>query len=204
MAGLTRLKLRKIGVRVFLPLVLLVVAGAVLSACGGSPPKAAGNGVVQAYYPNNFISIPALKGFGVGETAPDFSFLDGQGQMHSLDQLRGKTVLINFWSSRCPPCREEFPIFQQAYSGQSLSQRGVEMLTVNLDEDSQSAIQFIQDNGYSFPFILDSGWKIGQAYGVFEYPSTFLIDPEGVIQVRKEGPFSSDSDLLKSLDGIAY
>ena len=204
MPKLTLGKVRKKWVRILLPLALLAVVGLVLSASCGTARKEAGTAVVQAYYPNNFISIPALKGFGVGEPAPDFSFLDGQGQMHSLDQFRGKTVLINFWSSRCPPCREEFPIFQQAYSGQSLSQRGVEMLTVNLDEDSQSAIQFIEKNGYSFPFILDSGWKIGQAYGVFEYPSTFLIDPKGVIQVRKEGPFSSNSDLLKSLDQIIY
>jgi peroxiredoxin len=193
----------KFRLTLLLPLIAVLIAAS-LSACAGPPPSAASAPLdTRAYYPNNFISIPALKGFGVGEVAPDFSFLDNQRQMHSLDEFRGKAVLINFWSSRCPPCREEFPIFQQVFSDNSLSQRGVELLTVNLDEDSQSAVQFIQDNRYSFPFILDSTWKIGQAYGVFEYPSTFLVDQRGVIQVRKEGPFSSQSDLLRSLDRIA-
>jgi peroxiredoxin len=198
------IKAGKFGSILLLPLIAVLIAAS-LSACAGPSPSTVSAPLdTRAYYPNNFISIPALKGFGVGEAAPDFSFLDNQRQMHSLDEFRGKTVVINFWSSRCPPCREEFPIFQQVYSDQSLSQRGVELLTVNLDEDSQSAVQFIHDNRYSFPFILDSAWKIGQAYGVFEYPSTFLIDPRGVIQVRKEGPFSSQSDLLRSLDQVTH
>jgi peroxiredoxin len=204
MRKLGRAKARKFALRLLVPLIAVLIAAS-LSACAAPPPSVASAPLeTRAYYPNNFISIPALKGFGVGEVAPDFSFLDNQRQMHSLDEFRGKAVVINFWSSRCPPCREEFPIFQQVYSDHSLSQRGVELLTVNLDEDSQSAVQFIQDNRYSFPFILDSGWKIGQAYGVFEYPSTFLIDPRGVIQIRREGPFSSQSDLLRFLDQITY
>jgi peroxiredoxin len=157
---------------------------------------------VNAYYPDRFSSISALEGFGVGESAPNFRYLDSGGQPESISDFQGKAILLNFWSSRCPPCRDEMPILDRVYSNQSWQDKGLAVLTVNLDEDSGAAVQFIQDSHYSFPFVLDSKSVIGNAYGVFEYPSTFLIDKKGIIQYRKEGPFTSDADLQKALEKL--
>jgi peroxiredoxin len=182
---------------------LLLLLAVLLAGCskvqGAAIPPAS---AVNAYYPDRFSSITSLKGFGVGEAAPNFRFLDSAGQMKSISDFQGKAVLVNFWSSRCPPCRDEMPIINQAYLDPSWLGKGLEILTVNLDEDSGAATQFIRDNNYAFPFVLDSKSVIGNAYDIFEYPSTFLIDRKGIVQARKEGPFTSQSDLTKALDTL--
>jgi peroxiredoxin len=179
-------------------LMAVLLAGCAKVQSAPLPPTNKAN----AYYPDRFSSISGLKGFGVGESAPSFRYLDSSGQLKSLSDYQGKAILINFWSSRCPPCRDEMPILNHAYQDQSWQDKGLVMLTVNLDEDSAAATQFIQDSNYAFPFILDSKSVIGNAYDIFEYPSTFLIDRKGVIQARKEGPFTSNDDLGKALDKI--
>jgi peroxiredoxin len=176
----------------------LFLAGCAKAQDGSLNPAADFN----LLYLNQTSPISSLKGFGVGQAAPDFSFVDRAGQVQSLSSLRGKAVILNFWSSNCPPCRAEMPLFDQAYRNQSYRDRGLVVITVNLDEDSKGAEQFILNNHYSLPFILDPGWKIGSEYSVFEYPSTFLIDRSGVIQARKEGPFINENDLNRSLSEI--
>jgi peroxiredoxin len=181
---------------------LLLLLAVLLAGCSKVQSAALPPAAVNAFYPDRFSSISALKGFGIGESAPIFRYLDSGGQLKSISDFQGKALLVNFWSSRCPPCRDEMPILDQAYRDPAWQSRGLEILTVNLDEDSGAAQQFIRDNKYSFPFVLDSKSVIGNAYDVFEYPSTFLIDRKGIIQARKEGPFTSDSDLAKALDKI--
>lgn len=139
-----------------------------------------------------------------GFSAPDFTLdLLDSGQI-TLSDLRGKVVLVNFWASWCPPCRAEMPAIEEVY--RSYRDLGLEVLGVNTtDQDSQSSAEaFVQENGFTFPVLLDYTGAISAAYNLHGLPSSFFIDREGVIRsVVVGGPMSKAliqskvEDLLK-------
>ncbi|HEY2018646.1 MAG TPA: TlpA disulfide reductase family protein [Bryobacteraceae bacterium] len=114
----------------------------------------------------------------VGEVAPDFTVHD-QGQTVSLDQYRGKTVVLNFWASWCPPCLEEFPSLEQ------LQQQvpGVVVLAVSFDTDADAYRQYVSDNHLANMVVtLDLSQKSNLAYGTTRPPETYIIDRNGHIR----------------------
>lgn len=114
----------------------------------------------------------------VGEVAPDFTVHD-QAQTVSLDQYRGKTVVLNFWASWCPPCLEEFPSLEQ------LQQQvpGVVVLAVSFDTDADAYRQYLADNHLANMVIaLDLSQRSNLAYGTTRPPETYIIDPSGHIR----------------------
>jgi cytochrome c biogenesis protein CcmG/thiol:disulfide interchange protein DsbE len=116
----------------------------------------------------------------VGEAAPDFTIHD-QGQTVSLDRYRGKTVVLNFWASWCPPCLEEFPSLMQ------LQQQvpGVVVLAVSFDTDADAYRQYVADNHLNDMVIaLDLSQKSNLAYGTTRPPETYIIDARG--QIRRK------------------
>jgi thiol-disulfide isomerase/thioredoxin len=68
--------------------------------------------------------------------APDFELIDTDGNTHRLSDYRGKTVVINFWATWCPPCREEIPSMNRAY--EVLADENVEILAINMGEDEDT------------------------------------------------------------------
>ena len=120
------------------------------------------------------------KGQLIGSTAPDFTLTDMEGQQVSLSQYRGKIVILNFWATWCPPCREEMPSMEALY--QKFKERGFVMLAVNVDENGESAVKkFLQKTPYTFPILLDSDNVAQNLYGVFRFPESFIIDREGIV-----------------------
>ena len=114
----------------------------------------------------------------VGMVAPDFTIHD-QGQTVSLDQYRGKTVVLNFWASWCPPCLEEFPSLMQ------LQQQvpNVVVLAVSFDTDADAYRQYVADNHLGNMVIaLDLSQKSNLAFGTTRPPETYIIDPQGRIR----------------------
>jgi cytochrome c biogenesis protein CcmG, thiol:disulfide interchange protein DsbE len=114
----------------------------------------------------------------VGSLAPDFTIHD-QRQTVSLDQYRGKVVVLNFWASWCPPCLEEFPSLQQ------LQQQvpGVVVLAVSFDTDADAYRQYVSDNHLDNMVItLDLSQKSNLAYGTTRPPETYIIDTQGRIR----------------------
>jgi thiol-disulfide isomerase/thioredoxin len=114
----------------------------------------------------------------VGEVAPDFTVHD-QGQTVSLDKYRGKTVVLNFWASWCPPCLEEFPSLMQ------LEQQvpGVVVLAVSFDTDADAYRQYVAENHLDNMVItLDLSQKSNLAYGTTRPPETYIIDSQGRIR----------------------
>ena len=123
-------------------------------------------------------SVP--KGGLVGNVAPDFTLTDMQGQQVSLSQFRGKVVIINFWATWCPPCREEMPSMERLY--RDYQDKGLVMLAVNVDENGQQAVaKFLQRTPHSFPILIDSKNVAQNTYGVFRFPESFIIDRNGVV-----------------------
>lgn len=117
-----------------------------------------------------------------GFYAPDFSLQTLQGETIQLSDLRGRAVVINLWASWCPPCKEEMPALQRVH--EEYSPIGVTILAVNAtnQDDQKAAEQFVQANGLSFPVLLDTDGKVSRLYELRSLPTTFFIDPGGVIQ----------------------
>lgn len=125
---------------------------------------------------------------GSGPTiAPDFVIPDASGQAVRLSALRGKVVLLNLWATWCAPCREEMPSMERLY--QRFRGRDFQLLAVSEDEDGARAVEpFVKEMRLSFRVLLDPERQVGERYGVWGYPETFLIDRTGRIVERVIGP----------------
>ncbi len=119
--------------------------------------------------------------------APGFSLGDMDGVRHSLDDYRGKWVLINFWATWCPPCRKEMPSLEKLY--QAFHERPFRVLAVNQWEDVDHVFSYMGDLNVfpSFPILFDPESKVSEAYGVRGLPTSFIIDPQGRIVYRAVG-----------------
>lgn len=125
-----------------------------------------------------------------GEGAPEFSLaLIGGGSIDSRD-LRGRVVMLDFWASWCPPCREEAPVLAQVYG--EYHDRGVEFVGVNLWDNAGDADVFVQQQGHEYPNGVDEGGRIAISYGVRGIPEKFFIDREGRIVRKFSGPMTAD------------
>lgn len=113
--------------------------------------------------------------------APDFSLAGFSGDELRLSDYRGQVVLINFWASWCPPCRDEAPDLQALY--QEYRDRGFVVLGVNMLESAQrKALEFIDEFGITYPNGEDIGEKVTNLYRVEAPPESFLIDRRGDVR----------------------
>lgn len=123
------------------------------------------------------------------EKAQNFSLKDLSGKMVRLSDQKNKVVIVNFWATWCPPCRDEMPSIQSFYN--LFKNQKLVLLAVNLDGKSASFIRsFMKQNMYSFPVLLDDNGKTANAYGVRGIPATFVIDRTGRIVDRHIGSFN--------------
>ncbi|MDY6874170.1 MAG: cytochrome c-type biogenesis CcmF C-terminal domain-containing protein [Chloroflexota bacterium] len=112
-----------------------------------------------------------------GENAPGFSASDLTGVEFSLEDYRGQVVVLNFWATWCPQCKDEMPEFEIIW--QALQTEGVQFLGVAMD-DTQSAVEAMaRELGITYPLIVEEGGRITGAYGVSAVPETFIIAPDG-------------------------
>ncbi len=88
--------------------------------------------------------------------------------------------MLNFWATWCGPCEIEMPLLQARY--ERYRQDGFSVLAVNFDEPQELVTAYGQDHGLSFPLLLDPGGEIQQLYRIRGYPSTYLLDRDGVIR----------------------
>ncbi|HYA36819.1 MAG TPA: TlpA disulfide reductase family protein [Candidatus Methylomirabilis sp.] len=128
----------------------------------------------------------------------DFSLPDLTGKKHSLSEWRGKVIVLNFWATWCPPCREEIPLFialQKRYGS-----GGVQLLGVATADDKESVIAYRQSAGMNYPILIgdDDAMDIMVHYGNRQgsIPYTVIIDREGGIVARKLGAFDQ-ADLMR-------
>jgi peroxiredoxin len=118
----------------------------------------------------------------VGFIAPDFHLTALSGDTYQLSEFRGKVILINVWTSWCPPCKNEMPDIEKVYV--DFKDRGFEVLAVNsTNQDNKSAVtEFSTQLGLTFPVLLDLDGQITREYRVFSLPTSFLVDPAGIIR----------------------
>lgn len=114
------------------------------------------------------------------QPAPEFILPDIQGQAVRLSQLKGKVVMLNVWSTWCPPCRKEMPTMETLH--RRLQNSDFVMLAVSQDVDGKSTVlPYLHEGGFTFPVVLDVNGEVGKKYGVTGYPETFIIDRQGKI-----------------------
>ncbi|MBD0380636.1 thiol-disulfide oxidoreductase ResA [Paenibacillus sedimenti] len=121
----------------------------------------------------------------VGDKAPDFSLIGLDGKTHKLSEYKGKPVLMNFWGTFCPPCKEEMPDLQRQYD--KWSPQGVVFLEVNVDKNKVTVQAFMDQYNLNMPVLLDAKEEVRKKYGVMDYPTTFFISPDGKVEVKKIG-----------------
>lgn len=136
-----------------------------------------------AYYINSSNNAASNVGTNIGERAPDFTLNKVNGDEVKLSSLRGKKVFINFWASWCPPCREEMPAIQKLY----VEHEDIAILAVNLQEDKKTVIDFMMNNHYTFPVVLDKKSNVASKYLVRGIPTTYTLDENGVIIDKTSG-----------------
>lgn len=136
--------------------------------------------------------------YDVGDEAPDFK-LNQVSDRNELEEVRlsdylGKGVMLNFWASYCKPCEAEMPYMEQLYP--EYKEKGVEILAVNLEEAQLVVNRFVDRYELSFPIPHDNRGEVRDLYQVGRIPSTYFIDPDGVIVEKVEGALT-----LERLEG---
>ena len=137
-----------------------------------------------------------------GRVAPDFELQNLEGETVSLSDHRGSPVMVNFWASWCEPCRFEMPYIQEVFEDPFWESIGLEILVVNVQESSAVARDFMEENGLSFPVLLDMTGGVARMYNIRSIPTTLFIDEDGIIQYIDVGSFSSKADIEQRLDDL--
>jgi len=117
-----------------------------------------------------------------GFIAPAFKLDSHTGETFSLADLQGKVLLINFWTSWCPPCRAEMPAIQQVF--EDYQGDGLVVLGINAtNQDDITAVKsFVHENQLTFPVLLDLDGEISNQYNLHSLPTSYFIDQNGIIQ----------------------
>ena len=116
--------------------------------------------------------------------AIDFTLVDQNGNTHKLSDYKGKTVFLNFWATWCPPCRAEMPDIQKMYEDYGKNTKdlivlGVAGTNVGNETDAKGVSEFLNQNSYSYPVVMDEGGSLASKYGVRAFPTTFMINADG-------------------------
>lgn len=132
------------------------------------------------------LAAPAVAGITPGKPAPEFSLRKLGGGRLVLRDLRGKVVLLTFWTEGCPPCHVEAPYLQalhQKYFGRGLRVVGV----TPLNSAVADLHGFVRRHGITYPTLVDPGERVVKRYGLQAYPLTVLIDRQGAVRWVHQG-----------------
>jgi len=120
-----------------------------------------------------------------GQPAPDFALKSSTGENLRLSEYRGDVVMINFWATWCGPCRQEMPLLDELYS--RYQRVGFNLLGVNIDDDSNRAMNMIEELGVNFPVLFDARKEVSKLYEVEAMPVTVIVDREGTVRYIHHG-----------------
>jgi peroxiredoxin len=174
---LRQIRLRRVA-RWSIALVAVVVAGLIV---WGLLTSRSGGGTAAAVSLPDFYSL-------AGQTAQDFTLRDTSNNPIALSSFHGQRVLINFWYAACPGCKTEMPDFATFY--QQAKGQNIIILGVNILDDANTASQFMQQVGVTYPVVFDPHQRVFSSFNLTSTPSSILVDTQGVIRGSVSGPLS--------------
>lgn len=144
------------------------------------------------------VEITDEEGIELGNIAPDFELETLEGDTVKLSDYRGEKVIVNFWATWCPPCRDEIPDFKELYEKED-----VEILALNMGE-TKDKLEMVEEFVYDefemdFPVLKEESGDLMDEYNVFAFPTSYMIDPDGHIQYVRPGAMDYD-EMKEQLD----
>jgi peroxiredoxin len=136
-------------------------------------------------------------GTEIGRYAPPIELADLSGNTVTLESLRGQVVLLNFWSTLCPPCTAEMPSMNRLYA--SLKDRGFQIVSVAIDSTDKPVREYVEKNNIVFPVLLDTEKEVFfDVYAGPSLPATYLINRNGMIVEKFTGLQVWDAPEMKN------
>lgn len=127
---------------------------------------------------------PVLPAYGLIERqalpAPDFALDDARGQHHRLADSLGRVTLVNFWATWCPPCVHEIPSMNRLAGAYDPADFAI--VSINFKESPQHILEFMERVEVDFPVLVDADGAVSGEWGVFAFPSSFILDHEGLVR----------------------
>lgn len=143
----------------------------------------------------------------------DFELTDQYGNTHKLDDYRGKVIFLNFWATWCGPCRNEMPEIQKLYEEYAAQGETAEVVIIGVaapgmsgEGSKEEVTVFMEENGYTYPVLMDETGEMFSYYGISAFPTTFMIDREGNVYGYVSGQLTEDimrSIIDQTLEGGA-
>ena len=144
--------------------------------------------VTWKFMESSTVQIPTAEpGITVGKVAPSFTLNGLNGNPVTVGKT-GKITMLNFWATWCPPCRQEMPeleVFANKHKDTIL------FAAINLQEPTAKVKEFLEQNKYSLPVLLDGEGQVGSAFLIRAIPTTIVLDKNGIIKFRKSGPVTA-------------
>ena len=149
---------------------------------------------------NNGSSEESNKAESNKTPAIDFELKDQYGKTHKLSDYKGKVVFLNFWATWCPPCKMEMPDIQKIYEKYEKQGEKSEVVVLSVvapntqdEKDVEGIKAFLEENGYTYPVLMDDGGYTFGAYRISSLPTTFMIDKEGNVFGYVQGGLTQEA-----------
>jgi DsbE subfamily thiol:disulfide oxidoreductase len=167
-----------VGVLIGMGVGVLFISGLVLATNSFSQPKA---GMIE--------EVDSDDAPQVNAPAPDFELENLTGEKKHLADYQGKVVVLNFWATWCGPCKDEMPLFQEI-SEKYASE--IAVLAVNNQETVDKVSPFIEELGLTYEILMDNDGGVAMQYQVIGFPTTYFIDPNGIIKFLHVGVLTEE------------
>lgn len=163
---------------VVIPVVVVALIILLLTGCGGPRPQP----------PSTAAPTPASATLtAVGQFAPPVAVTTLDGARFELDDQRGKVVLLNFWATWCPPCREEMPALQAQVWERFGAREDFALISIAREETAAQIAPFVAEHGYGWTFAPDPDRTVYQRYAEAFIPRNYVIGRDGAILFQGEG-----------------
>lgn len=127
-------------------------------------------------------------------SAPEFILQDVYGRQHALSNYKGRVVVVNFWATWCPPCREEMPSMQRAADW--LAKYNIPLLAIGVGETRNRVLRFLQYTPLTFPLLLDTKSEVMKQWAARSLPTTYILDQNGRVTYLAVGSRRWDSPVI--------